>query len=248
METCGMVPPSAHPVARPPRVLIVEDAEPDRRWLERLVAAEAPDADVAVAPDARQALQAIAGAGFDLAILDLELHGDRSAGERLVGALRLRGRTPVVVVSGLDVRAWRPLMFSLDVWDYFEKPADEASVRCVVRRILDARAGAAVESVVQLGSLRWRPARLENPVWRGVPVPLSLGEQRILLALVSAPDRLVPRSQLYDCFERWDRDPERLRASLGTAIYEIRRAFRAVDPDFDRIMAVGSAGYLWQSD
>jgi two-component system response regulator AdeR len=243
-----MAPAPAHPAVQPPRVLIVEDAEPDRRWLEGLVAAEAPEADVAAAADAGQALKAMADAGFDLAILDLELHGDRNAGEQLVGALRARGKTPVVVVSGLDVRAWRPLMFRLDVWDYFEKPADDASVRCVVRRILDARAGASVDAVLQLGSLRWRPARLENPTCHGVSVPLSLGEQRILLALVSAPDRLVPRAQLYDCFERWHRDPERLRASLGTAIYEIRRAFRAIDPTFDRIVAAGSAGYLWRSD
>jgi DNA-binding response OmpR family regulator len=98
-----------------------------------------------------------------------------------------------------------------------------------------------------LNDLVWHPERVEPPLWRGKAVWLSQTEQKILVLLVRSPDRLVRREALYDCFERWDRDPRLLRTSLGTAIYQIRKAFTRVDPDFDRIDTVGSAGYLWRS-
>lgn len=233
------------------RILIAEDEAPDRAHHAEVVRDVVPSADIVEADSLSAAMQALEGPPFELALLDLNLRGNRRAGERIVKALRQLGDTAIVVISGLDVDTYRPLLFQHDVWDYFEKPVDSGSLRMVVARTL-RRGGPSLESPrfrgpIVLDDLVWHPERVAPPTWRGEPVRLSQTEQKLLVQLVRSPDRLVRRETLYDCFERWDRDPRLLRNSLSTAIYQIRKAFMRVDPDFDRIDAVGSVGYLWRS-
>ena len=229
-------------------ILVVEDQEPDRAHHSRIVASVAPDASLVMARNTAEALDAIGRQDFAVALVDLSLDGDWRGGEQVVRALQERGETAIVVISGLDVDTFRPMMFRNDVWDYFEKPIDEGSLQMVVSRVLAKRsrnAGSPSANTVVPG-LEWEYASLQHPRWRGTLVHLSLGEQRLLLALIRSPNELVTREVLYDTFERWDRDPQRLRTSLASAMHQIRKAFRAVDERFDAIEAVGSAGYLWR--
>ncbi len=231
------------------RVLIVEDEAPDRAYHAAAVRDVVPQAEIVESETLSDTLRALDGPPFELALVDLNLRGNRRAGERIVRAMRQLGETAIVVISGLDVDTYRPLMFEYDVWDYFEKPVDSGSLRMVVARSLrrhDAEMARARGPIV-VDDLVWHPERVAPPTWRGEPVRLSQTEQKLLVQLVRAPDRLVRRETLYDCFERWDRDPRLLRASLGTAMYQIRKAFMRIDPAFDRIDAVGSVGYLWRS-
>lgn len=231
------------------RVLIVEDEPLDRAHHAEAVRDVVPQAEIVEAATLSAALRALDGPPFELALVDLNLRGNRRAGERVVQAMRQLGDTAIVVISGLDVDTYRPLVFEHDVWDYFEKPVDAGSLRMVVARSLRrteaerARAG----GQIVLNDLVWHPERVAPPLWRGEAVRLSQTEQKILMQLVRAPDRLIRRETLYDCFERWDRDPRLLRTSLSTAMYQIRKAFTRVDPGFDRIDAVGSVGYLWRT-
>jgi DNA-binding response OmpR family regulator len=231
------------------RVLIVEDEAPDRAHHVAAVRDVVPQAEIVEAETMTAALRALEGPPFELALIDLNLRGNRRAGERIVQAMRQIGETAIIVISGLDVDTYRPMVFEHDIWDYFEKPVDAGSLRMVVARSLrrlDADA-ARQRGPIIVDELVWHPEQVAPPTWRGEPVRLSQTEQKLLVQLVRTPDRLVRRETLYDCFERWDRDPRLLRASLSTAIYQIRKAFTRVDPQFDRIDAVGSVGYLWRS-
>lgn len=231
-------------------VLLVEDHESDRIVYREAVRKVDPTAGIFEATNLSEALSLIDDQPFDLALIDLSLAGDRKAGARVVEALQPHERTMLVVISGLDVATWRPIMFRRQVWDYFEKPIDLGSLAEVIRRAAARAAGreTALVSPNPVRGLDWDQSDLRPPSWRGQPVHLSQTEQRILAELVRTPNVLVKRETLYDCFQRWDRDPGKLRSSLTTAIYELRRAFEAVEPGFDRIVAVGSVGYLWRDD
>lgn len=230
------------------QVLIVDDEAPDRTFHRRVVLKAVPEAQVEEASGLSAALELAATRRFDLALVDLCLDGRRDAGEKVVRALQKTQCGAIVVISGLDVETFRPLMFSNNVWDYFEKPIDERSLRMVTQRMLlreSTDQAKAWRSTI--ADLEWDTASLELPQWRGHKVHLSLGEQRVLLALVRSPNVVVAREALYDTYESWQRDARRLRTSLSTSIHQIRKAFVEVDPTFDRIQAVGSAGYRWRT-
>ena len=213
---------------------------------ERVVEEVVPDAHINEAQTLAEARQAIASTSFDLAIVDLNLHGDRHAGQEVISAIKQKGQTAIVVISGLDVETFRPLLYAAEVWDYFEKPMDVRSLKLVIGRILQVRSPQS-SSVVgpTLPYLDWAD-RLEKPRWKGRKVNLSISERKVLSLLIKRPNEIVPYADLFDASENWDRDPDRLRRSLTTMISEIRQQFREFDPDFDNIVAASKVGYLWR--
>lgn len=229
------------------KVLIVEDEAPDLELHRRVVLDAIPGAVVTDAATLAEALLQVKQNSFDLAVLDLNLQGDRHAGQEVVRELRTKGKTAIVVVSGLDVETYRPLMYANQVWDYFPKPVDKGSLRLVIERILKSQdAGLSSQvSVTPPAGLFWQDV-FEDPRWRGQNVRLTVTEKRILLELLKSPNNVVARKALFDLLPSWGGDQERLRSSLSTMISEIRGEFRKVDPNFDQIHSVGSAGYLWR--
>jgi DNA-binding response OmpR family regulator len=228
-------------------ILIVEDEAPDMAHLKQLLGDIAPEAAVHEATTRLEALSSIQKTGFDLAIVDLSLHGDRHAGAEVIKALRTKGDTAVVVISGLDVVTFRPLVFELGVWDYFQKPMDSGSLRPLLKRIAEAGDQKHLQerTNVSIPGLTWTHV-LDNPTWQGHEVHLSVSEKKILLELLRVPDQVVPRSTLYDLSPNWGNDPNRLRHALTTMVSEIRKAFKEHDLTFDRIVSAGSIGYVWR--
>lgn len=116
-----------------PTVLIVDDEEPIRTLLTRLLAQEGYDA--LTARDVQQALAALEERQVDLILLDLHMPGPYD-GEELLFLLRDRGdEVPIVIVSGWvddDAAVAHPEC----VHGILKKPIQKDSLLAMVRSAL----------------------------------------------------------------------------------------------------------------
>lgn len=230
-------------------ILLIEDEAPDMAMHRRVVEDAIVGATIREASTLRTAEEALANESFDLVVLDLNLHGDRVAGLQLVEIIRDRGDAAIIVISGMDVDTYRPMMYRSKIWDYFEKPIDPASFRLVLERIVDQRCEIDQElalPVPAIPGLHW-PDALSDLLWHGHLVNgLTLRERQVLRPLLLSPNKTVRYADLYDASPDWDRDPERLKRALITMMNSIRNRFRSVDPSFDCIFASAKQGYMWR--
>jgi len=230
------------------RILLVEDEAPDMAALHRHVLGALPEAVVVEARTLREAQRAIQDEAFDLVVLDLMLQGDQSAGVQLVSMIRASGDSAIIVVSGLDVETYRPVMFTSQVWDYLEKPVDLASLRLLLQRVAQQRTAPTTMAPagIMIADLIWTSA-LDNPKWKGMTISgLSLRERQVLWPLLERPNTVVKYAELFDASPNWGDHPSNLKAALSQMISKIRRQFEGVDPDFDCIQASPSHGYSWR--
>ncbi len=100
-------------------VLIVDDEEALRRWETRVLEAQHYACTAVV--DVPQARQALAGAEFDLALLDVNLPGE--SGLELLTQIRAeRPETAVVVITGEDDLGLATMAIELGAFGYLVKP------------------------------------------------------------------------------------------------------------------------------
>lgn len=131
-------------MAKPLRVLLVDDEPLARARLRRLVAECAdPRAEVAgEAGDARSALAALAKGGFDAVLLDIHMPGDD--GLALARALRAQQAAPAVVfVTAHTDHALAA--FELDALDYLTKPVRAERLAAALRKVRRVQASVAPE-------------------------------------------------------------------------------------------------------
>lgn len=111
------------------------------------------------------------------------------------------------------------------------------------------------EAVIQSACL-WRLGELEvseasqRAQWKGRMVPLTLGEFRVLKALITA-GRDVSYREIYDALRspgfRGGRGPDGYKTNVRSVVRRLRNKFRRVDPAFDAIQTYSGFGYRWQA-
>jgi two-component system KDP operon response regulator KdpE len=112
----------------PPRILIVDDEPPIRRFLRTALAAQ--EYRVEEAPDGETALEFLKRNPIDLMVLDLGLPG--MDGLDVVRRLRQEGNSlPIVILSSRDDEAGKVAALDLGADDYVSKPfgVEELSAR-----------------------------------------------------------------------------------------------------------------------
>jgi len=215
------------PPSPPPKVLIVEDHLPTRRFLADNLAADgyAPlEADSATAGQALMASERPALAILDLGLPDrdgLELLGElRRAGD---GPAGVDSHLPVLILSGRATEVDRIRGFERGCDDYLPKPFSYGELRGRIAALLR-------RSTMRSGVGRMRVETLElDPLSReawveGERVELSKKEFALLRTLASAPTRTYTREELLR--EVWgfrsmgatrtlDSHASRLRRKLG---------------------------------
>lgn len=77
-------------------------------------------------------------------------------------------------------------------------------------------------------------------LWRGSLVPLSAPQRDLVGMLAAVPGKLVHHHALVMALE--------LCTAPSSMVFNIRRLFRAVDPDFDQIETRAGFGYLWRTE
>jgi len=153
--------------------------------------------------DGQEGEAAVAGAPYDLVLLDLGL--PRKNGLTILRGWRARGiQVPVLIITARDAVSDRVAGLDAGADDYLVKPFDLDELSARVRAVLRRRAGRS-EAVIRVGPLEIdtaaRRVRLE-----GREVPVSAREYALLEALADRPGAYLSRAQLEERLYGWDEE------------------------------------------
>ncbi|HVZ21828.1 MAG TPA: response regulator transcription factor [Vicinamibacterales bacterium] len=152
----------------------------------------------------------------DLVLLDVMLPG--RSGFELLGALRARGRTPVIMLTAKGQRADKLKGLDLGADDYVTKPFDlqelMARIRAVLRRVKPSASGITLGAVtIDFASMvAWRQEH---------PIHLTHREFALLRYLAERPERVVHRDELLR--EIWGYPDTPSTRSVDHAIARLRK-------------------------
>ena len=185
----------------------------------------------------------------DLAILDIGI--PRMDGLDLCRRLRSRSEAlPIIFVTSREEEFDRVLGLEIGADDYLCKPFSMrelmARVKVLLRRasLADDVHRQPADRATIVGELTLDPLRL-TATWKGTPVPLTVTEFLMLLALARRPGVVKTREQLME-----DAYPDRVSVSdrtIDSHVKRIRRKFESLDGSFDAIEGVYGAGYRFVS-
>jgi DNA-binding response OmpR family regulator len=223
--------------------LLVEDEEPVARGVR--FALEAEGWRVAWAADARTALERVASAPPDLALLDVRLPD--MSGFDLCREIRRSHTFPVLFLTARDEELDRVLGLELGADDYLTKPFAVreliARVRALLRRAYGAYASAPPSSTIARGELSIDVER-RRVTRAGRPVDLTATEFDILRVLARQPGRVFSREALL----RAVREDTAWLGDETTITVHIRHLREKLEerPDEPRyILTVRGAGYTF---
>ena len=224
-----------------PHILLVED---ETAIAETIVyALRAEGHTVRHCLDGGQALQAVADAAFDLAILDVGLPD--ISGFALCGELRRRSPSPVVFLTAQASEAERVLGFDLGADDYIAKPFSlrelVARVRVALRRAAPAAASTAPVPGVFEHDIEGRRIR-----YHGHALDLTRYEYGLLAALLTRPGAVMTRAQLMD--KVWGDALDSGDRTVDTHVKTVRGKLRAIAPDSDPLRTHRGVGYSLDLD
>ncbi|OPG07305.1 DNA-binding response regulator [Streptomyces sp. GKU 895] len=214
----------------PQRILIVDDEPAVREALQRSLAFEGYDTEVAV--DGADALEKATAYRPDLVVLDIQM--PRMDG--LTAARRMRGAgttTPILMLTARDTVGDRVTGLDAGADDYLVKPfeLDElfARVRALLRRSSYAAAAAGAGAVVEDDALTFADLRMDlatREVTRaGRPVELTRTEFTLLEMFMAHPRQVLTREQILKAV--WGFDFEPSSNSLDVYVMYLRRKTEA---------------------
>jgi len=187
-------------MAHSERILIVDDDAEIRSLLRDYLRRNGLQAE-AVA-DGRAMRLRLERETFDLIVLDLMMPGED--GLVLCRDLRAQSAMPVIMLTARTEEADRIVGLEMGADDYVPKPFSPRELLARIRAVL-RRVQALPPSVERLAGRYQRFAgwtlevprrRLVSP--RGVVVPLSGGEYRLLAAFLGCPGQVLSRDRLLD--------------------------------------------------
>ncbi|MBS3651606.1 response regulator transcription factor [Pseudaminobacter sp. 19-2017] len=209
------------------RILLVEDDGVLGDAVRDQIAGDGHSVDWVTRIDA--ARDAMAGAAYDLILLDLMLPDGR--GIVFLRALRAAGDvTPVIILTALDQVSDRIDGLTTGADDYLVKPFDldelSARIGSVARRYTGNP-----NPIIRHGTLDIDIAR-RSVRREGKPVQLTAREWALLEAFLNRPGQLLSKAQLEEKLYDFDAEVEsntievhvsRLRKKLGTGLIETER-------------------------
>lgn len=173
-------------------ILIAED-DADIREVLRLYL-EGEGFAVVEAADGDTALRLALSSAPDAAILDVMMPGMN--GYELTRALRRQSDIPILILSAKSEDNDKILGLNLGADDYIAKPFNPMEVVARVKAHL-RRAGNVRRDLLTVGELTLDTAAMQL-YKKGVPVPLTPTEYKILAQLMRSPGRIFTKVQLYE--------------------------------------------------
>jgi len=209
------------------RILLVEDDTVLGAAVRDQVAGDGRSVDWVTRLDA--ASDAMAGAAFDLVLLDLMLPDGR--GIPFLKSLRARGdATPVIVLTALDQVTDRIEGLNAGADDYLVKPFDLAELSARIGSVARRYSGNP-NPIITHGPLEIdlasRSVRKD-----GRPIQLTAREWALFEAFLARPGQLLSKAQLEEKLYAFDTEIEsntievhvsRLRKKLGPSVIETER-------------------------
>jgi two-component system response regulator ChvI len=226
-----------------PTIALVDD---DRNILTSVsIALEAEGYRVETYTDGATALEGLKQNPPDLAIFDIKM--PRMDGMELLRRLRQKSDLPVIFLTSKDEEIDELFGLKMGADDFIRKPFSQRllveRVKAILRRIGAKDAPPAKEGdtkVLDRGELRMDTER-HACTWKGLPVTLTVTEFLILQALAQRPGVVKSRNALMDA--AYDDQVYVDDRTIDSHIKRLRKKFKAVDDDFDKIDTLYGVGY-----
>ena len=227
-----------------PTVLIIEDEESFIDALE--VGLRREGFVTRVAKDGPEALSLFDAVQPDLVLLDLMLPG--MSGIDVCRQIRLKSRTPVIMVTAKDSELDTVVGLEVGADDYVTKPYRlrelVARMRAVLRRAPHASVTSMSEEVLEVGDIRLDVARHELTV-RGEQVPLPRKEFELLEALMANAGRVLTREALLD--QVWGTDYVGDTKTLDVHVKRLRGKIETDTARPSLLTTIRGVGYRFES-
>lgn len=230
------------------KIALVDDDENIRTSLEILFQNEGYD--VVSYSDGAQALPALVATPPDVAILDIKM--PRMDGVELLRRLRESSDVPVIFLTSKDDEIDEVVGLSVGADDYIKKPFSprllSERVKAVLRRArgssggIDAPPKEGDKKVVARGQLTLDPNR-HVCAWKGKNVKLTVTEFLLLNALAQRPGFVKSRDNLMDA--AYDESIYVDDRTIDSHVKRIRKKFRDIDKEFDKIETLYGVGYRY---
>jgi two-component system OmpR family response regulator len=222
-------------------ILIVDD-DPQLRELLREYFSER-EYNVLLADDGARMWQQIEKNAVDLVILDLMLPGED--GLTLCRNLRAHSAIPILMLTARGDEMDRIIGLEMGADDYLHKPFIPRELLARVKNIL-RRSGEGNGPAARGRQLHFAGWVLDLDARhlidsKGVVVPLSSGEFRLLKTLAENPNRVMSRDQLLDVFSGREAGP--FDRTIDVMISRLRRRLGG-DGELTLIKTVRNEGYL----
>ena len=231
-------------MARTPHLLIVDDDREIRSLLSGFMTRNG--FRVSAVPDARQAMQALANARVDLALVDIMLPGED--GLALSRKIREHGPTPIILVTAMSEDTDRIIGLELGADDYVTKPFNPrellARIRAVMRRTsVAADEDEAAPPIYSFEGWSLDSAKRTLNAPDGALVPLGSSEFDLLLAFLERPQRVLNRDQLLSLTQ--GREAEMFERSIDLLVSRLRQHLREDARETRYIKTVRNEGYVF---
>jgi two-component system OmpR family response regulator len=208
------------------------------------------DMRVTAVPDEQEMSKVLAREAVDLVLLDLRLKGED--GMDIARKLRATSKLPIIILTGRQDDADRVMGLELGADDYLTKPFSPrvllARIRALLRRTRMHETLA--DTVANIRAYRFagwdlnlRLRRLAAP--DGRTVPLRNGEFNLLIAFLSAPQRVLAREQLLDLSRL--HNAEVYDRSVDVQVGRLRRKMEADPRAPTLIVTERGAGYVFKA-
>lgn len=158
------------------------------------------------APDGRKALQLLKEDHADILIVDIMMPGMN--GFELIREIRKTGNMPVIVLSARGADNDRVLGLNIGADAYLTKPFNPFEVIAYLKALLRRyyQLGGEVQAEKESDILTVRDLQLDLKSFtlrrRGVTVPVTSSEFKILSRMMRNPGRVYTKAQLYQCINQ----------------------------------------------
>jgi len=223
-----------------PRILIIEDEPAIADTL--VYALRSEHFETVWVKTGRDGLAAFARDGADCLLLDVGLPD--ASGFDVCREVRASSDVPVLFLTARDAEIDRVLGLELGADDYVVKPFSPrelvARVRALLRRARHAPAAAPRPAEPAARFLAHDPRRMRI-LCRGIALPLTRNEYRLLATLLSAPGRVFTRDQLMEA--AWEDPGAALDRTVDAHVKSVRAKIRAAAPGSNPIVTHRGLGY-----
>ena len=229
-------------------IALVDD---DRNILTSVsIALESEGYRVETYTDGASALEGLGARPPNLAILDIKM--PRMDGMELLRRLRQKTDLPVIFLTSKDDEIDELFGLKMGADDFIRKPFSQRllveRVKAVLRRGAPKDAAAPKESdakALERGHLKMDPER-HTCTWKDQPVTLTVTEFLILQALAQRPGVVKSRNALMDA--AYDDQVYVDDRTIDSHIKRLRKKFKIVDDNFDKIETLYGIGYRYSEN
>lgn len=231
------------------KIFLVDD---DRNILLSVsMALEAEGLTVKTFSDSEAGLKAILEENPDLVVLDVKM--PRMDGIEVLSKIRESSYLPVIFLTSKDDEVDQVIGLRMGADDYITKPFSQRllleRIKVLLRRqeFLNASKSqkATLEEIVSYGDLSLDDSR-HSCSWKSMPVNLTVTEYLLVKSLALRPGHVRSRDQLIDM--AYGENIYVDDRTVDSHIKRVRKKFKKVDEEFDKIETLYGVGYRYRED